>query len=64
MFLYIYIKLVFIINFIINFSFAEEFCTNVPKNPIRILHETKLQPSFRFVLLNLILNLISYVSMI
>ncbi|XP_050430735.1 endoribonuclease dcr-1 isoform X3 [Adelges cooleyi] len=23
-----------------------EFCTNVPKNPIRILHETKLQPVF------------------
>ncbi|XP_026808824.1 endoribonuclease Dicer-like isoform X3 [Rhopalosiphum maidis] len=24
----------------------KEFCTNVPKNPIRILHETKLQPNF------------------
>uniref|UniRef100_A0A2H8TDA5 Endoribonuclease Dicer n=1 Tax=Melanaphis sacchari TaxID=742174 RepID=A0A2H8TDA5_9HEMI len=24
----------------------KEFCTNVPKNPIRILHETKLQPFF------------------
>ncbi|XP_003240109.1 endoribonuclease dcr-1 isoform X4 [Acyrthosiphon pisum] len=24
----------------------KEFCDNVPKNPIRILHETKLQPNF------------------
>ncbi|XP_022180231.1 endoribonuclease dcr-1 isoform X3 [Myzus persicae] len=24
----------------------KEFCENVPKNPIRILHETKLQPNF------------------
>lgn len=37
-----------------NFFIAEEFCTNVPKNPIRILHETKLQPCFRFVPLNII----------
>lgn len=40
--------------FIIHFCFAEEFCENVPKNPIRILHETKLQPNFRFVLISLL----------
>jgi len=39
-----------LINYI-HFSFTEEFCTNVPKNPIRILHETKLYPNFRFVLI-------------
>jgi len=42
------------------FCFAEEFCTNVPKNPIRILHETKLQPNFRFVLLNLLTEIIYF----
>jgi len=36
------------------FFFSEEFCENVPKNPIRILHETKLQPNFRFVLISLL----------
>ncbi|XP_026819706.1 endoribonuclease Dicer-like [Rhopalosiphum maidis] len=24
----------------------KEFCTNIPKNPLRILHETKLSPNF------------------
>ncbi|XP_027844608.1 endoribonuclease Dicer isoform X4 [Aphis gossypii] len=40
------------LNFVWTFCYRfleneiNEFCTNVPKNPIRILHETKLQPSF------------------
>lgn len=34
-----------------NFYFSEGFCTNTPKNLIRILHETQLKPIFRYYLL-------------